>query len=88
MKVLYDKKFLDDIQKIRDAKIKTKAIHILNLVDAAASLQDIPHVEKMKGHPNAFRIRLGSYRIGFFREKDTLIFVRFLHRREIYKLFP
>lgn len=88
MIVHYDKKFLDDIKKIRDARIKTKAIHILNLVYASVSLQDIPHVEKMKGHPNAFRIRLGSYRIGFFREKDTLVFVRFLHRREIYKFFP
>lgn len=88
MKVLYDKKFLDDIHKIRDTKIKAKAIHILNLAHTSASIQDIPHVAKMNGHPNAFRIRLGSYRIGFFREKDTLVFVRFLHRREIYKFFP
>ena len=35
-----------------------------------------------------YRIRLGDYRIGIEIQKDTIIFTRFLHRKDIYKFFP
>jgi len=35
-----------------------------------------------------YRIRLGDYRIGLVVNEQTVVFVRFLHRREIYRYFP
>ena len=42
----------------------------------------------MKGEASAYRIRVGSYRIGVFITATTLTFSRVLHRREIYRYFP
>jgi len=35
-----------------------------------------------------FPFRVGDYRIGVIVEDDTMVFVRCLHRREIYRYFP
>lgn len=44
----------------------------------------------MKGYPDKYKIRLGSYGIGLTVEKDTqtLICERVAHRKDIYKVFP
>lgn len=42
----------------------------------------------MKGFPDAFRIRLGEYRVGILLDKDSIVLVRMLHRKEIYRYFP
>ena len=46
------------------------------------------YVEKLKGGGNYFRLRVGDYRVGLSLEDDTLIFVRLLNRKDIYKYFP
>ena len=40
------------------------------------------------GNENYYRFRVGDYRIGIVIEEDTVVFVRCLHRREIYRYFP
>jgi mRNA interferase RelE/StbE len=35
-----------------------------------------------------YRIRLGDYRVGLKIENNTVCFVRFLHRKDIYRYFP
>jgi mRNA interferase RelE/StbE len=52
------------------------------------NLSDISNIKKLKGEDNAYRIRVGDYRIGFFIASDTIIFSRVLHRREFYRYFP
>ncbi|WP_366514392.1 type II toxin-antitoxin system RelE/ParE family toxin [Moorena sp. SIO3I6] len=52
------------------------------------NLRDIKNIKKLKGEDNAYRIRVGDYRIGFFLKGDTIIFSRVLHRREFYRYFP
>jgi mRNA interferase RelE/StbE len=42
----------------------------------------------MTGFKNAWRVRLGNYRVGFFSENDIAEFVRVLNRKEIYRYFP
>ncbi len=51
-------------------------------------LSEINNIKKLKGEDNAYRIRVGDYRIGFFMKGDTMIFSRVLHRREFYRYFP
>jgi mRNA-degrading endonuclease RelE of RelBE toxin-antitoxin system len=48
----------------------------------------INNIKNIKGTKNAYRIRVGYYRIGFFLEENKIIFSRVLHRRDIYRFFP
>ncbi|WP_201279130.1 type II toxin-antitoxin system RelE/ParE family toxin [Leptolyngbya iicbica] len=43
---------------------------------------------KLKGYQAFYRIRIGNYRIGLKVTDQEVIFVRLLHRREIYRFFP
>ena len=45
-------------------------------------------LRKLKSGKNRWRIRIGDYRVGLEIEEGTVIFVRILHRRDIYKHFP
>lgn len=42
----------------------------------------------MKAEGNYYRIRVGEYRIGMAVNENTVIFVRVLNRKEIYRYFP
>ncbi len=39
-------------------------------------------------YQNFYRIQVGAYRLGFVLEENTIVLVRFLHRKEIYRFFP
>ncbi|MBX6423476.1 type II toxin-antitoxin system RelE/ParE family toxin [Thermosulfurimonas sp. F29] len=45
-------------------------------------------MKKLKGYKDFYRIRIGDYRIGLQIKENKIIFVRFLHRKEIYRCFP
>ncbi len=36
----------------------------------------------------AYRIKIGDYRIGIFVESKVVEMARFVHRKDIYKVFP
>ena len=88
MKVKYHKSLEKDLRKINDKKIKQKLKLIVLEMKEAKSLDDLKSVKKLAGQPSAFRIRAGSYRLGFFYENNTLVLSRFVKRNDIYKLFP
>jgi mRNA interferase RelE/StbE len=48
------------------------------------------YLEKMKGYPDKYKIRVGDYRIGLTVDTPTktLICQRVAHRRDIYRIFP
>jgi len=88
MKVLYDKRFYEDIKVLKDLELKRRLEKLINKIEVANSLNDIPNLIKIKGSQNAFRVRLGDYRLGIFTDKSQVKLIRFLHRKEIYKYFP
>lgn len=45
-------------------------------------------VKPLRGFKNYYRVRLGAYRIGFKKEDGGVVFMRVLHRKEIYRHFP
>jgi mRNA interferase RelE/StbE len=51
-------------------------------------LSELTSCKKLAGFKNAYRIRMGTYRIGFIFENETIELVRVLGRKEIYKYFP
>lgn len=46
------------------------------------------NAEKLSGSKDAYRIRLGNYRIGIYKEDNKVILSRVLNRKEIYRYFP
>lgn len=88
MKLLFEKKFLKEVSNLNDAKLQTTIEEIINESERAQNTSQIKNIKKLKGFKNAYRIRVGEYRIGILIEKSTIIFVRFMHRREVYKYFP
>lgn len=89
MIVRIDKSFQKDANKIRDPKTKSALIEVLEFIQLAETLSEINNLKKLTGFKDLYRIRLGNYRIGFrFSETGELIFIRFLHRKEIYQKWP
>ena len=88
MKRRYLKSFLRDIEKLKDPQTKQHIKTQIEQIKSAEKQNEIRQLKKIKGHPYAYRIRLGNYRMGLFIEKDIVTFVRFVKRNDIYKLFP
>lgn len=88
MKLRYLKYFLRDIERLKDPQTKQHIKTQIEQIKSAEKQNEIRQLKKIKGHPYAYRIRLGNYRMGLFIEKDVVTFVRFVKRNDIYKLFP
>ncbi|NPA49034.1 MAG: type II toxin-antitoxin system RelE/ParE family toxin [Thermodesulfobacteria bacterium] len=88
MKIKYEKAFLRDIQKVHNEEVKKALKELISLTKRASCPQEIPKLKKLKGTQKYYRVRIKRYRLGLKIEKDTVIFVRFLSRKEIYKYFP
>lgn len=88
MKVEFLDKFNKDISSINDTSVLIALDKIITEVEAASTLLKIHNLKKLKGHRFAYRIRMGNYRIGVFIENNIVEFARFVHRKDIYKVFP
>ncbi|HQO10612.1 MAG TPA: type II toxin-antitoxin system RelE/ParE family toxin [Clostridiales bacterium] len=88
MKVCYEASFEKDLKKIDDQKIFDRIRELIDIVKFSESISDLKNVKKLHGARNFYRIRIADYRIGFEYLDDTVVFVRALHRKDIYKNFP
>ncbi len=88
MKVKFESSFEKDLKLIKDAKLLQKLKSVIIECKNSDKLLDIKNLQKLKGYNTFYRIRIGNYRLGIEVEKNTLIFTRFLHRKDIYKFFP
>ena len=86
MKVEYRRSFEKDLSKIRDRSLLERIREIIEEVENAESLAAVSNIKKLKSEGNYYRIRVGDYRIGI-ANRETVVFIRFLHRKEIYKYF-
>lgn len=88
MKVEFNESFLKDLKAVKDKSVLAKVKAAIKAVEETDSLDKITHLKKMRGSRDYFRIRLGGFRIGAKLEGDTLLFIRFLNRKDIYRYFP
>jgi mRNA-degrading endonuclease RelE of RelBE toxin-antitoxin system len=88
LKVEFLKRFSKDLDEIKTKSVKQSIIRLIGLMETIDALDKIPNTKKLKGHKNAYRTRIGDYRLGFFFENSTILIARFLHRKDIYKIFP
>jgi len=87
MKILYLRQALKDVNKIKNDKLKSKLLDVVNDLKLAESLSEIKNVKSMSGHSDAYRIRIGDYRLGIYYYEDRVTIARFVKRKDIYKLF-
>ncbi len=88
MNVEFLKHFSKDLDNLVGAAIKRQVAELIEDFESFDSLPKMANLKKLKGHRNAYRVRLGDYRLGFFLDGNTVTFARLLHRKEIYKQFP
>jgi mRNA interferase RelE/StbE len=88
MTLIYERTFLKDVKTVGDASLKKKIETALTSLREAQTLGELRLLKKLTGHKDAYRIRIGDYRIGFFAEGETITLVRMLHRNKIYGYFP
>jgi mRNA-degrading endonuclease RelE of RelBE toxin-antitoxin system len=89
MKTEYLPTFIKDLKALKSTPVyRTIKNLTFQYILACQNLSDISNIKKLKGEDNAYRIRVGDYRIGFFVIDDTITFSRVLHRREFYRYFP
>ncbi|GGB15784.1 type II toxin-antitoxin system RelE family toxin [Puia dinghuensis] len=70
------------------APMQVQLSKLIETLIQAKQLSEISSCKKLSGYKNAYRIRMGTYRIGFLFEKETIELVRVLGRKEIYRYFP
>ena len=81
------KSFIKDATKLSPLNKKELA-EIINQIELSSQLSELRNCKKLKEFPNAYRIRLGQFRIGFFYENQIIELVRVLARKDIYRYFP
>ncbi|MGI9048347.1 MAG: type II toxin-antitoxin system RelE family toxin, partial [Rubrobacteraceae bacterium] len=65
------------MQKIRDDVLLRRLKEVIEEVEAAPSLHEVPNLTKLSGSSGFYRIRVGDYRIGIAVEENQVEFVRF-----------
>ena len=87
MKVIFHESFTRDLELVKDAGVRSRVRKVIERVEACRTFTEIPHIKKLAGAKDMFRIRIGDYRIGVVVMGSTVSFVRILHRKNIYRYF-
>jgi mRNA interferase RelE/StbE len=77
-----------DLRALKDKSLLDRVKALIAKVESADSLPDIPNLKRLRRGGAYYRVRLGDYRVGLAVEEDAVVFVRVLHRREVYRYFP
>ncbi|MBE9128612.1 MULTISPECIES: type II toxin-antitoxin system RelE family toxin [unclassified Coleofasciculus] len=88
MNIEFRKSFEKDLGSIRDTTLLQRIRAVIEEVETAENLSEVTNIKKLKGDGDYYRIRVGDYRIGITVNEDTVIFVRVLHRKDVYRYFP
>lgn len=89
MNTEYLPSFLKELKNLKSTPYY-KAIYtvVFKRIPKFTDLTDIKNIKKLQGYENAYRIKVGDYRIGIIYQNETITFWRVLHRKEIYRYFP
>ncbi|MES2701370.1 MAG: type II toxin-antitoxin system RelE/ParE family toxin [Bacteroidota bacterium] len=88
MNVTFSNQFQKQIKKLKNKELASHVEQAILSVMDAPSISYIRNIKKLKGHTNAYRIKLGDYRLGLYIFDDLVEFICFLHRKDVYKYFP
>jgi mRNA-degrading endonuclease RelE of RelBE toxin-antitoxin system len=89
VEVQYRQSFLRDLKKLKRQPVYDRILELaFTTLPEVGRLSDVGGVEAMRGHPNRYRVRIGSYRVGIEVHGNRVEVMRVLHRREFYRYFP
>ncbi|MBD2184781.1 type II toxin-antitoxin system RelE/ParE family toxin [Planktothrix sp. FACHB-1355] len=88
MNVEFRKSFEKDLGNLRNEALLQRIKAVIEEVESAENLGNLSNIKKVKADGDYYRIRVGEYRIGIAVNEGTVIFVRVLHRKEVYRYFP
>ena len=88
MKTEFLKQFDKDAKNLAVQTVRDDVIKAIKNVEEATRKNEIKGLKKLTGFKNAYRIKINDFRIGIFIESNTVEFVRVVHRKDIYKVFP
>jgi mRNA interferase RelE/StbE len=88
LRVEFKASFAKDLNKVKDGRLLARVRRVIEEVEKAKGLHEIENVKRLRGDLGYYRIRIGDYRLGLLVEGDIATFVRFLHRKDIYRYFP
>jgi mRNA interferase RelE/StbE len=88
MIVQFHSRFSKDIDKLKDVQLRNDLEHLIVSLEAAKNLREIPEVKKLRGFNDAYRIKLGYFRVCFFYNNGIISLARVLPRKDVYKYFP
>lgn len=88
MKVSFSKSFAKDLDTVKTPPILAKVKAIIETVEASYDMRSIDNLKKLKNQETYYRMQVGDYHLGLKIEQNHVTFMRFLHRREIYRYFP
>ncbi|MCC6838686.1 MAG: hypothetical protein IT230_00860 [Flavobacteriales bacterium] len=79
--------FEKDLAKV-PRPVRKRVLALVGRLEAAGSIRQIGQVKKLAGHKNAYRIRIGNFRLGILVQGNKVMFARILDRKEVYRFFP
>lgn len=88
MKIIYTGTITKDVRKLKNQKTIDRVAKVIRQIENASSLDELSSLKKLSEHPAAYRIRIGSDRLGFYYEDDQVVLARFQKRSDIYQVFP
>ena len=89
MKAEFLPSFLKDLKRLRGSEAFTRIkAFSFDQITTVSDVRAISGIKQLRGGEEAYRMRIGDYRIGFYVRDGVAVFARALHRREIYRHFP
>jgi len=88
-KVEYTKRFIKELSELPNI-VQVQAERIVFEELSGSNPFSLGYLERMRGYPDKYKIRLGDYRIGIRIDKknNLIICQRIAHRKDIYRIFP
>jgi mRNA interferase RelE/StbE len=89
MRTVFKKSFTRDLRSYsKDKTLLARVEETILQVESSETIVDITNLKKLKAEGSYYRIRIGNFRLGLIINNKTVIFVRLLHRKDIYRYFP
>jgi len=87
--VEYTKRFLKELSEFpKEIQVQDEEIVFKDLL--TANPFSLGYLERMRGYPDKYKVRLGDYMLGITIDKQNNLIIcqRITHRKDIYRIFP
>ena len=88
MKTEFKASFAKDLKNVQSKDVRRHVKDAIEEIERAQGIRNVAGVKKLRGAGDYYRVRVGEHRIGIILRGDTVVFVRCLDRKEIYRYFP